>query len=145
MILVIHYVSIEGRHFFGKLAAVQGGVYMGWIGICCIICVVFFSAYFIGKFVLGFFTGENFMSPNEREIYRHNKSIIKQKKVNSFWYNYIWQYVIVGISVLVLLSGIFIKSIGVGFFGFMFLLTALFICAVGSSYRKNNRKIERDE
>ena len=103
---------------------------------CCIFLCIFYWK---------IFTGENFMSPNEREIYRHNKSIIKQKKVNSFWYNYIWQYVIVGISVLVLLSGIFIKSIGVGFFWFMFLLTALFICAVGSSYRKNNRKIERDE
>lgn len=115
---------------------------MGWIGIYCLLCVVIFPVYLFGKFIFGFFTGENFMSRNEREIYRRNKAMIKQQKVNAFWYNYFWQYTIVGISVFVLLNGIFLKSITVGFFGFMFLLTALCICAAGCSYRKSNRKME---
>ena len=117
---------------------------MGLLGIIFFISVAVYPLYLIGKFVLGFFTGENFMSHDERKIYRHNKAIIKQQKVNAFWYNYTWQYIIVGISLFVLLIGIFMKNINVGFFGFMFLMASLFICAVGSSYRKNNRELERD-
>lgn len=115
---------------------------MGWIGLMCFLCVAIYPIYLMGKFVFGFFTGANFMSHDDRRIHEHNKMLMKQQRVNRFWYNYVWQYIVTGISALVLLAGISMGSIGVGFFGFMFLMAVLFICAVGASYRKNHPKME---
>ena len=115
---------------------------MGWIGLMCFLCVAIYPIYLIGKFIYGFFTGANLMSHDERRMYEHNKMLMKQQRVNCFWYNFAWQYVVTGISALILLVGIGMGSIGVGFFGFMFLMAALFICAVGASYRKNHHKMD---
>lgn len=118
---------------------------MGFVGTIIFVCVAFYPVYMIVKFVTGCITGESFMDYNERKIYEHNKEVLKQRNVNHFWYNYVWQYTIILLSVLVLLVGIVFKSFDVGFFGFMFLMCSLFVCAVGSSYRKNHPADTEDE
>lgn len=118
---------------------------MGFVGVIMFVCVAFYPVYLVIKFIVGCFTGENFMDYNERKIYEHNKTVLKQRKVNYFWYNYVWQYTIVLLSALVLLVGIVFKSYDVGFFGFMLLMCSLFVCGVGSSYRKKYPADREDE